>query len=135
MLGGGALCQAQHGSGIPTTPSRGCRSHFLAPAALLHHWEDLALARNSAPHTPKRSAIEIHRRNCPGVSSGTAVLEQSNGRLSRGPDGHIESRVELHCADEEAAKEQARQFVNDHGHSIALWQRDRKIATCGQKHN
>jgi hypothetical protein len=44
-----------------------------------------------------------------------------------GPDGHITARLDLHCADEEAAKENARQLVN--GHAVELWQRDRRLAT------
>ena len=44
-----------------------------------------------------------------------------------GPDGHIKSRVDLICADEEAAKEHAKQLVD--GHDVELRQLDRKIAT------
>ena len=43
------------------------------------------------------------------------------------PDGHIQSRVDLICKNEEAAKEQAKQLVD--GHDVELWQLDRKIAT------
>jgi hypothetical protein len=46
-----------------------------------------------------------------------------------GPDGHITMRVDLHCADEEAAKQTAKQLVN--GNDVELWQRDRRIATFG----
>lgn len=44
-----------------------------------------------------------------------------------GADGHIQSRVDLTCEDEEAAKEQAKQLAD--GHDVELWQRGRKIAT------
>jgi hypothetical protein len=44
-----------------------------------------------------------------------------------GPDGHIQLRVELHCADEETATERAKQLVD--GHGVELWDGARKIAT------
>lgn len=44
-----------------------------------------------------------------------------------GEDGHIQRRIDLACADDNAAKEQAEALVDDH--SIELWQSDRKIAT------
>jgi hypothetical protein len=44
-----------------------------------------------------------------------------------GPDGHIQYRVDLLCADDDAAKEQAKQLVD--GHDVELWQLDRQIAT------
>ena len=43
------------------------------------------------------------------------------------PDGHIKGRVDLLCSDEEAAKERAKQLVDDH--DVELWQLDRQIAT------
>lgn len=43
------------------------------------------------------------------------------------PDGHITSRVDLFCSDDEAAKERARQLVD--GQVVELWQLDHKIAT------
>jgi len=43
-----------------------------------------------------------------------------------GPDGHIQQRIELLCADDDSAKEQAKQFVD--GHDVELWQLDRRIA-------
>jgi hypothetical protein len=45
-----------------------------------------------------------------------------------GPDGHIQSRVDLVCEHEEVAKERAKQLVD--GHDVELWQLDWKIATC-----
>ena len=42
-----------------------------------------------------------------------------------GHDGRIERRVEMLCADDEAAKDQAKQLVD--GHDVELWQRDRRI--------
>jgi hypothetical protein len=44
-----------------------------------------------------------------------------------GPDGHIQLRVELHCADEETARERAQQLVD--GYGVELWDGARKIAT------
>ncbi|UPJ77515.1 hypothetical protein IVB16_21565 [Bradyrhizobium sp. 183] len=44
-----------------------------------------------------------------------------------GEDGHIQRRIDVACADDDAAKEQAEALVDDH--SIELWQSDRKIAT------
>jgi hypothetical protein len=43
-----------------------------------------------------------------------------------GHDGHILRPVELHCEDDEAAKEKARKLVD--GHDVELWQLDRKIS-------
>jgi hypothetical protein len=43
-----------------------------------------------------------------------------------GWDGHFQNAVELDCADDKAAMESAKQFVD--GHDVELWQRDRTIA-------
>jgi hypothetical protein len=43
-----------------------------------------------------------------------------------GWDGHILSAVDLHCPDDDAAKERAKQLVD--GHDVELWQLDRRIA-------
>jgi len=43
-----------------------------------------------------------------------------------GPDGHIERRIDLVCADDDAAKERANALVD--GHAIELWQETRKVA-------
>jgi len=43
-----------------------------------------------------------------------------------GPDGHIERRIDLVCADDDAAKERAKALVD--GHAIELWQETRKVA-------
>jgi len=43
-----------------------------------------------------------------------------------GPDGHIESRIDIVCRDEIDAKERAKALVN--GHDIELWHGDRVIA-------
>jgi hypothetical protein len=43
-----------------------------------------------------------------------------------GWDGHILSAVDLFCADDDAAKERAKQLVD--GHDVELWQLDRKVA-------
>ncbi|MCK1467837.1 hypothetical protein [Bradyrhizobium sp. CW10] len=44
-----------------------------------------------------------------------------------GQDGHIQQRIDLACADDDAANERAEALVDDH--PIELWQSDRKIAT------
>jgi hypothetical protein len=43
-----------------------------------------------------------------------------------GDDGHIMMALDLLCADDHAAKEQALQLAD--GHDIELWQIDRRIA-------
>ena len=49
-----------------------------------------------------------------------------------GPDGHIQQRIDLRCADENAAKEQACKLAN--GKDVEVWQRDRQIAIFTRKH-
>jgi hypothetical protein len=39
---------------------------------------------------------------------------------------HVKDRIELDCADDSAAIEYAKQYID--GHDIELWQRDRRIA-------
>ena len=48
-----------------------------------------------------------------------------------GPDGRIQSRVEIVCEYEEAAKERAKQLVD--GHDVELWQLGRRIARFPHK--
>ena len=43
-----------------------------------------------------------------------------------GEDGHVTSRVDLWCADEEDAKEWAKQLVDRQ--DVELWHRDQRIA-------
>ena len=43
-----------------------------------------------------------------------------------GPDGHILTRIDLYCADEDEAKECAVRLVD--GQNLELWQGDRRIA-------
>jgi hypothetical protein len=43
-----------------------------------------------------------------------------------GPDGHVIQRIDLVCADDDAAKERARQLLN--GNDIELWQFGRHVA-------
>ena len=43
-----------------------------------------------------------------------------------GPDGHILERIDLVCADDDAAKDRAKQLVD--GHDVELWQFSRRIA-------
>ena len=44
-----------------------------------------------------------------------------------GEDGHIKQRIDLVCADDDAAREQAASLAD--GHAMELWQSDRRIAT------
>ncbi len=46
-------------------------------------------------------------------------------------DGHFFRVIDLDCADDAAAKECARQFVD--GHDVELWQLDRKVETFKHK--
>jgi hypothetical protein len=46
-------------------------------------------------------------------------------------DDHIISAINLECADDNAAKERAKQFVD--GHDVELWQLGRKVATFKHK--
>jgi hypothetical protein len=48
-----------------------------------------------------------------------------------GWDGHFHNVVVLDCADDKAAMESAKQFVN--GYDVELWQRDRRIAKLEAK--
>ena len=47
-----------------------------------------------------------------------------------GPDGHVQSRVDIRCDDEAEAIRLAKQLVD--GHDVELWQLDRHIATFRQ---
>lgn len=49
-----------------------------------------------------------------------------------GADGHILNRIDLRCADDDDAKEQAKQLVD--GHDVELWQLGRKIAEFKVRH-
>ena len=49
-----------------------------------------------------------------------------------GPDGHFVERVELVCADDEAAKEQAKSLAD--GHDVELWQEARRITEFRAAH-
>jgi hypothetical protein len=44
-----------------------------------------------------------------------------------GPDGHVQNRVDLNCADDDAAQEQTKKLVD--GYDIELWELGRYIAT------
>ncbi|MGL3108867.1 hypothetical protein [Bradyrhizobium sp. BR 1432] len=46
-------------------------------------------------------------------------------------DGHIQLRVELHCADEKTASERAKQLADDH--DVDLWEGARLIRTRIQR--
>jgi hypothetical protein len=43
-----------------------------------------------------------------------------------GDDDHIMGRIDIDCADDNAAIESAKQYID--GHDIELWQRDHRIA-------
>jgi hypothetical protein len=43
-----------------------------------------------------------------------------------GPDGHILKRIDLFCANDDTAKERAKQLLD--GNDIELWQLGRQIA-------
>jgi hypothetical protein len=49
-----------------------------------------------------------------------------------GPDGHIVTRLDLNCADEDEAKECAVLLVD--GEDVELWQGDRRIAEFKRRH-
>jgi hypothetical protein len=49
-----------------------------------------------------------------------------------GPDGHVQLRVDLICADDDAAKERVKALVD--GHDVELWRLGRKIAEFKAKH-
>jgi hypothetical protein len=49
-----------------------------------------------------------------------------------GSDGHILKRINLFCANDETAKERAKQLVD--GHDVELWQSDRRIAEYQRDH-
>ena len=44
-----------------------------------------------------------------------------------GPDGHVQNRVDLRCADDAEASRLAKQLFD--GRDVELWQLDRKIGT------
>ena len=44
-----------------------------------------------------------------------------------GPDGHVQSRVDLRCKDVAEAFELAKQLAD--GHDVELWQLDRQFGT------
>ena len=48
-----------------------------------------------------------------------------------GSDGHILRRIDLVCADDDAAKDQAKLLVD--GHDVELWQLNRRIAEFKRK--
>jgi hypothetical protein len=59
--------------------------------------------------------------------AGTGTAQVNDYRVYViGPDGHILERIDLVCADDDAAKELAKRLVD--GHDIELWQLGRQIA-------
>ena len=67
-----------------------------------------------------------HERLAIVARTGIAEVNEYRAYLI-GPDGHIQRRVDMLCADDNAAKERAKQLVD--GHDVELWQLDRQIAT------
>jgi hypothetical protein len=49
-----------------------------------------------------------------------------------GPDGLIVKRADMICANDEAAKERAKQLVD--GHDVELWQLGRRVAMFPHQH-
>ena len=49
-----------------------------------------------------------------------------------GSDGHVKLRIDLFCADDDAATELVKALVD--GHDVQLWQLGRKIAEFKTKH-
>ncbi len=47
------------------------------------------------------------------------------------PDGHIQSRIDFTCIDDDNARERAKQLVD--GHDVELWELGRKIATFAKR--
>jgi hypothetical protein len=59
--------------------------------------------------------------------AGTGLTEVNEYRAYIiGPDGHILRRVDLSCANDDAAKDRARLLVD--GHDVELWELGRRIA-------
>jgi hypothetical protein len=50
-----------------------------------------------------------------------------------GEDGHIKHRIDMVCADDDAAKEHAKFLRDADDRDIELWQSSRKIATFVHK--
>jgi len=50
-----------------------------------------------------------------------------------GPDGHVQNRVDLRCADDAEAIRLAKQLFD--GRDVELWQLDRKIGTFSDTSN
>ena len=50
-----------------------------------------------------------------------------------GPDGHVQNRVDLRCADDVEAIRLAKQLFD--GRDVELWQLDRKIGTFSDMPN
>jgi len=51
-----------------------------------------------------------------------------------GSDGHVRLRVDLFCADDDAATERAKTLALVDGHDVELWQLGRKIAEFKATH-
>jgi hypothetical protein len=64
---------------------------------------------------------------------GTGPAEVNEYRAyMMGADGHILKRIDLVCADDDAAKGRAKQLVD--GHDVELWQLGRRIAVFKAEH-
>ena len=108
--------------------------------------EATSTQRGGRTHPPGCTARELLlRRRAAGRKDGLherlATVRESNRRSKlgagdkmsgyyayfTGDDGHITSRVTILAANDEEAKERAKQLVD--GHPVELWQEGRKIAT------
>jgi hypothetical protein len=67
---------------------------------------------------------------------GSSVLDdqmQDYRAYFVGPDGHVQNRVDLRCADDVEAIRLAKQLFD--GRDVELWQLDRKIGTFSEMPN
>jgi hypothetical protein len=60
------------------------------------------------------------------VSGWEAGMQEYRAYLV-GPDGHVQNRVDLRCADDAEASRLAKQLFD--GRDVELWQLDRKVGT------
>jgi len=87
--------------------------------------------------TPElRSSLQKGRneRLLGSIDCGTGAAQMAEYRAYLiGKDGLSQHRIDLICADDDAAKECANLLVDDCDSDIELWQFDRKIATFVHK--
>ena len=76
------------------------------------------------------SDLEPDRRTEHYIAFSVSVWEaemQEYRAYFVGPDGHVQNRVDLRCADDAEASRLAKQLFD--GRDVELWQLDRKIGT------